>query len=76
MRKNVNNDVSKDSPIHGYTWVYRVYMGIQGIHGYTGYTGVYRVSVEINNLLDISISIWGAYFMAECHIHDKPTMPY
>ena len=40
--------------IHGYTWVYRVYMGIQsiqgiqvyigiqGIHGYTGYTGIHR----------------------------------
>ena len=33
MKKNVNNDVSKDSPIHGYTWVYRVYRGVQGING-------------------------------------------
>ena len=36
--------------IHGYTR-YRVYMGIQGIHGYTGYTWVYRVYMSVDSLL-------------------------
>ena len=44
----------------GYTWVYRVYMGIQGIQGtlaYTGYTWVYKVYMGIQGIHEYGHSI-------------------